>query len=79
VIIMQEFIVFLIVLAAVVYLARQYWPSKSKSGGCGGCSSGGCGKESTAPRSSTLPRSSTPAGESGLIQINVNGAQRKKL
>ena len=34
---MQEFIVFLVVLAAVVYLARQWWPSKNKSGGCGGC------------------------------------------
>ncbi|HEX8552423.1 MAG TPA: FeoB-associated Cys-rich membrane protein [Abditibacteriaceae bacterium] len=42
---MQDILVGVIVLAAMVYLARTFWLS-SKGGGCGGA----CGKKTCAPK-----------------------------
>jgi len=61
----QDLIVYLIVLAAVVYLARTWTATGKGSKGCGCASGGGCSKiKKTTPQ--------VPA-TTALIQINLNG------
>lgn len=58
---MQDAIVYLIVAAAVVYLARGVWQTSRGKKGCGSCGTG-CGVKKAPP----------PAA-GGLIQISLNG------
>jgi hypothetical protein len=66
---MQEALVFLIVLAAVAFLVRQWWPSKDKDAGCHSCAFHRPGGVAKAPEA----KGSTPSGADGLIQINTKG------
>jgi hypothetical protein len=64
---LQEIIVYLIVAAAALYLARMLWQSASGKKGCGSCGSGGgCGKPVSGARQAP--------DAAGLIQINLNGS-----
>jgi FeoB-associated Cys-rich membrane protein len=60
---LQDIVVYLIVAAAAVYLARMLWQAANGEKGCGSC--GGCAK------SAPSTRQSPDAG--GLIQIDLNG------
>lgn len=64
---MQDFVVYLIVLAAAVYLGRVLWRAARGESGCNACSLR-CGKG--APAGSTPPPPK-------LVQIDVNGVSKK--